>query len=129
MKIWVIVLGMVAIMPLFAFQCGKEDLQTVFAGKVELEGVCGRTVVSIAEGNVDGLPAGSFEADWADPTTGIRYQRVFMIANPCQVTTPLKTGDRIRFRIHPDANLQCITCSAWSPAPDKLLPIEVVEKL
>ena len=129
MKNWIAVYVILSIVPLSAFQCGKDEMQTVFTGKVELEGMCGRTVVSITEGNFDGLPAGSFEADWADPTTGNRYQRVFMIANPCQVKTSLKSGDRIRFRIHPDANLQCITCMAWSPAPDKALPIDVLEKL
>ena len=129
MKTWVTVLGILAIMPLFAFQCEKDDWQTVFTGKVEMEGVCGRTVVSITDGNIAGLPSGAYAEDWADPTTGIRYQRVFMIANPCQIKTSLKTGDRIRFRIHPEANLQCITCMAWSPAPEKILPIEVVEKL
>jgi hypothetical protein len=126
---WFYCLGIVAILPLFAFQCGKDDMQTVFTGKVEMEGVCGRTVVSITDGNIAGLPSGAYAEDWADPTTGIRYQRVFMIANPCQIKTSLKTGDRIRFRIHPEANLQCITCMAWSPAPEKILPIEVVEKL
>lgn len=129
MKTWVSVVVVLSIMPLFAFQCGKEDWQTVFTGKVELEGVCGRTVVSITEGNIAGLPSGAIAEDWADSTTGTRYQRVFMIANPCQIDKTLKSGDRIRFRIHPDANLQCITCMAWSPAPDKTLPIEVLEKL
>lgn len=115
------------LMTLFAFQCNKEDVSPLFTGKVELEGICGRTVVSITTGDLSLLPTDSYAVSWQDESTGITYTNVFMISNICQIDTVLKKGDYFSFRVHPRPDLQCTVCMAYSPAPSQQLPIEVVE--
>jgi len=120
------------LLTLFSFQCNKEDASalsasSLYSGKVELNGVCGRMVVSITKGDLSLLPANSFAESWQDESTGISYRNVFMIANICQVGTELKQGDQINFRIHPRPNTQCMVCMAYSPAPRQQLPIEVIK--
>jgi hypothetical protein len=120
------------LLTLFSFQCNKEDASalsasSLYTGKVELEGICGRTVISITKGDLSLLPANSYAESWQDESTGISYRNVFMIANICQVDTVLKQGDQISFRVHPKANTQCMVCMAYSPAPREQLPIEIIK--
>jgi hypothetical protein len=115
----------VSLLVLFSFQCSKEADYAEFTGKIALEGICGRTVVTITSGNLAQLPANTYAASWQDPTTGIVYQDVFLIANICQLQPVLKKDDIITFRVHPQPDTTCITCLAYSPAPTQQLPIEI----
>lgn len=128
MKKWYSYLMALPLLALFSFQCSKETEGAEFTGRVELEGICGRVVVSVTSGDLSALPANSYADTWRDPSTGINYQKVFMIANICQVQTELKKGDLLRFRVHPQPDLACITCLAYSPAPEQMLPIEVLSR-
>jgi hypothetical protein len=123
------------LLALCAFQCNKDVESNVYTGKVELEGVCSRMVVSFTGGNLAALPPNSFAASWRDESTGITYQNVFMIANFCQALgvlqaqpLVLKQGDQITFRVQPNPDPNCISCMAYSPAPDKQLAIEIISK-
>ena len=115
----------ISLLPLFSFQCSVETLYPEFTGRVELEGICGRTVVSVISGDLADLPPNTYAASWQDPSTGITYQNVFLIANPCQIQRVLRRDDVITFRIHPQPDMACVTCMAYSPAPIQKLPIEV----
>lgn len=116
----------VSLLALFSFQCSKEADYAEFTGKIALEGICGRTVVAITSGNLAQLPANTYAASWQDPTTGIVYQDVFLIANICQLQPALKQDDIITFRVHPQPTTDCIACLAYSPAPSEHLPIEII---
>lgn len=111
---------------LFGFHCNKEQHREVFTGKVALKGICGNTVIQIVEGDTSSLPAGSYTARWTDPTTGISYENVFTIGNICQIDGDLNEGDQFIFTPHDHPNNSCITCLAWSPAPESRLAIKIL---
>lgn len=111
---------------LFGFQCSKEEQEIAYTGKVVLEGICGRTVIQIIDGDLQLLPTGAYAANWTDSTTGLRYENVFMIGNSCQIETILRAGDQFIFTPHDQPNNACITCLAWSPAPQEQLAIKLL---
>lgn len=111
---------------LFGFQCSKEAYESAYAGKVVLEGICGRTVVQIVDGDLSLLPSGSYASRWTDSTTGSSYENVFMIGNSCQIEIPLRAGDQFTFTPHDRPNNSCITCLAWSSAPQEQLAIKIL---
>jgi hypothetical protein len=111
---------------LFGFQCSKEDQADIFTGKVVLEGICGRTVVEIVDGDMSLLSSGSYASRWIDPTTGSSYENAFMIGNICQIETTLRSGDQFTFTVHDQPNNSCITCLAWSAAPQEQLAIKLL---
>lgn len=115
-----------SLLTIFGFQCSKEEFEEVFTGKVVLEGICGRTVIQIVDGDRSQLPAGSYAPRWTNPSTGTAYENVFMIGNICQVETTLTTGSQFYFTLHEQPNNGCITCLAWSPAPEQQMAIKVV---
>lgn len=113
---------------LFGFQCSKEEERVIYTGKVALKGICGRTVIQIVEGDLSLLPTGSFTTRWTDPTTGFSYENVFTIGNICQIDQELRDGDQFTFTPHDRPNNSCITCLAWSPAPDNQLAIRILSR-
>lgn len=113
---------------LFGFQCSKEEYEGTYTGKVVLEGMCGRTVIQITAGDLSLLPSGSYAVRWTDPTTGSSYDNVFMIGNICQIETSLRNGDEFTFIQHEQPTNSCITCLAWSPAPQEQLAIRILSR-
>jgi hypothetical protein len=111
---------------LFGFQCSKEEYESTYTGKVVLEGMCGRVVIKIIDGDLSMLPSGSYAANWTDSSTGLAYENVFMIGNICQLETILRAGDEFIFTPHDQPNNSCITCLAWSPAPQEQLSIKIL---
>ena len=99
---------------------------SAYTGKVVLEGICGRTVVQIIDGDLNLLPAGSYAANWTDSSTGLRYENVFMIGNICQLETTLREGNQFIFTPHNQPTNSCVTCLAWSPAPQEQLAIKLL---
>lgn len=117
---------LILLFTLFSFQCNKENIEEVFTGKVVLEGICARTVISITHGDLGLLPRGSFARSWTDSTTGVTYENVFMLGNSCQIQSTLRAGDEFFFIVHDQPDNSCITCMAWSPAPAEKLAIKIV---
>lgn len=116
----------IPLLMLFSFQCSKEEFEgNIYTGKVTLEGICGRTVISIIDGDLGLLPTGSYAPRWTDPNTGIQHENVFMIGNICQIDSTLRLGDQFTFTLHDQPNRSCIVCMAWSPAPQEQMAIKL----
>lgn len=119
---------LVPVFTLFGFQCSKEEYQEVYTGKVALKGICGRTVIEIVAGDLRLLPPGSYSTRWTDSTSGTSYDNVFTIGNICQIDQDLNNGDQFTFIPHDNPANSCVTCLAWSPAPDNQLAIRILPR-
>ena len=104
--------------------CQQQSTQTRYKGRLEITGICMNYTIRILEGNP---PEGTVEKLWTDETTGIQYQDVFKLGNPCVFPATLKKGDSFYFTIDTIPPKPCTVCMAYYPTPSKSLSIKVTE--
>ena len=110
------------------FTCNKDDARRIsgcLKGKLEIKGICMNYVISIKEGDID---PSLLEATWQDPVTGNTYQNVFALSSPCNFPAAIDEGDEFYFYVMDKSPGDCAVCMAYSPTPQKKLPIIVSNK-
>ena len=111
------------------FICNKDNDRRIsgcLKGKLEIKGICMNYVISVKEGYID---PSFVESTWQDPITGINYQNVFALGSPCSFPPDINEGDDFYFYVLDKSPGNCIVCLAYSPTPQKHLPISVSNKL
>jgi hypothetical protein len=88
---------------------------------VILKGICCQIVVQTIGPDYLG------QMNWRDSydSSGIVYNHVFKVADPCQFGA--NAGDTIKFRFVPTQVQNCACCMLATPVPDSSYSIEVVK--
>ena len=73
-------------------------------------------VIKALQGDID---LSKIETSWKDPATGIIYDKVFALGNPCSFPADIKEGDEFYFNLIEKDKSECAVCMAYRPLPDK----------
>jgi hypothetical protein len=125
MKISIVLATCISVILLSA--CGRTRIHhidpPVYSGKV-VKSLCGNIMVQFTDDRVKFGQMG-----WEDPMdSGMVYDRVFSVANPC-TWGKYDTTSNIAFRlIAPDPSaLNCVMCQAYTSTPDTAYHIIVLQ--
>ena len=101
-----------AFVPLFAFQCKKNNNQNCLKGKV-VRITCASYVIQVLNNDSVG------DDGWKDSMQGEQntYDNVFSVSNKCKIPTSYKVGDTIYFQIDKPAPSDCIVCMMYDAPP------------
>lgn len=105
---------------LFTGSCRKTATGPIYTGKI-IQGICGQITVQFTDGTPLGQNGWINESD--DKKT--KYDRVFRIANPCDIGNNPDSGS-FRFHIVPLRPQNCAQCLAYVATPDTAYAIEIV---
>ena len=104
--------------------CSKKNDTPRLKGRLEVAGMCMNYTIAVLEGN---LEPGRVEPVWTDETTGIQYQQVFRLENPCDFPSSIKQGDVFYFTPVTASSPSCMVCLAYYPTPAKKMSIKVIQ--
>lgn len=105
--------------------CKSQEVlpDNCYKGRLSLRGICNNYVIELVEGTID---SSKVESMWKNPSTGKIYTNAFALSNPCALPVSLKEGDEFFFKLDStQLTAVCITCKAYSPTPQKTLPISI----
>ncbi len=103
--------------------CISELLTNCYKGRLEIKGICDNYTIKLLEGD---MPSGLIDALWTNSVTGLTYQNVFRLENPCAFPETTKEGDEFYFQVLATNNESCVNCKALYPTPSKGLNIQVL---
>jgi hypothetical protein len=104
--------------------CNRKADAGKLKGRLEITGICMNYTIKVLEGYPG---TGAMEANWTDEVTGIQYENVFRLGNPCSFPASLKKGDEFYFSIDTSVQKPCTVCLAYYPTPSKTLSVKVIE--
>lgn len=104
--------------------CNRKPAAVKYQGRLEITGICMNYTIRLLDDHPESRLA---EDNWTDEVTGINYQHVFRLGNPCDFPAGLKKGDSFYFTIDTTPQKPCTVCLAYYPTPSKSLSIKVIE--
>jgi hypothetical protein len=105
--------------------CKSQEVlpENCYKGRLAVKGICNGYVIELVEGKID---LAKIESTWENPSTGKKYTNAFALSNPCALPVSLQEGDEFFFKLDStQLTAVCITCKAYSPTPQKTLPISI----
>ena len=101
-----------ALVPLFAFQCKKNNNPQCLKGKV-IRITCASYVIQVLNNDSIG------DDGWKDSMQGEQntYDNVFNVSNKCKIPATYKVGDIIYFQIDKPEPSDCIVCMMYDAPP------------
>ena len=105
------------LLPVFAFQCQKEDNSNCVKGKI-VRITCATTVIQVL--NNDGIGIDG----WSDSHENIgTYDNVFTVSNKCQLTG-VNVGDVVYFDLEPATQSDCVVCAMYDAPPSAVFNVK-----
>jgi hypothetical protein len=101
-----------ALVPFFAFQCKKDNLNKCLKGKV-IRITCASYVIQVLNDNSIG------EDQWKDSFAQEEkvYDNVFTASNKCKIPLSYKAGDIIFFNLDKPNPDDCVICTMYDAPP------------
>lgn len=108
----------VALLPILAFQCKKDNIENCIKGKV-IRISCASYVIQVLNNDSIG------EDGWKDIMQGnATYDNVFTASNKCDVPLSFKPGDVVYFTLENPAPTDCVLCTLYDAPPQTKFQIK-----